>query len=102
MKKIKACLNDKCKGKEKKITYKADDTFCTKCGNELFFVCKKCKTTRIDENADSNLCIRCQAEKEDKNEKMKDGAKKFGTGALAVAGSIGGVAAGIVQFVRKK
>lgn len=33
----------------------------------LYYVCCKCKATVIGENAESALCVRCQAEVDDRN-----------------------------------
>ncbi len=58
MKKIKGCLQDNCIALKKKIVYKVDDNFCTKCGKSLYIVCKRCKKTVIEEGSSSVLCIK--------------------------------------------
>lgn len=98
MKKIKGCLQDDCIAKKKKIVYRLDDNFCSKCGKSLYTICKKCKKTVIEEDAPSALCIRCQAEVDDKRQKRKE----TGEAVVGVAVSIGGVAGMAAKSVLRK
>lgn len=82
MGKIKGCGNESCEAQKKKITYKESETFCSKCGNPLVYVCKNCHTQLPDN--DKKYCVRCFAEHKDR----KDKAKKIVGGALAVGGFI--------------
>ncbi len=100
MAKIKGCVKAGCVSCKKKEHYKKDDMFCTKCGQELVFVCKKCHTP-IDEDTKGNLCARCQAEKDDSADKLKDTGKKVGAGVLGV-GALALSAAKVVVDVVKK
>lgn len=55
----------------------------------LYYVCCKCKATVIGENAESALCVRCQAEVDDRNQKIIDGTKKAGVTVLSVITGVG-------------
>lgn len=83
MSKVKGCVNQNCSAKQKKIKYKEADLYCTKCGQELTFVCPKCYT--VLQKDDGKYCVRCSEGKKDKKEK-----------AAKAAGAAGGIAAGIV------
>lgn len=87
MKKIKGCLQEDCV--KKKIVYKMDENFCTRCGQGLYYVCRKCKATVIDEHGESVLCIRCQAEIDDGKQKIMDATKKVGSAVLSTAMGVG-------------
>lgn len=102
MKKIKGCLQDDCIALKKKIVYRMDDNFCSKCGKPLYIVCKRCRETVIEEKAESALCMRCQAEVEDKKQKRKDNAKKAGKTAMEVVAGVGAVAGMAAQMTIKK
>lgn len=80
---VKGCTNSKCNATEKKITYKETESFCSKCGGTLTYVCKKCYTP-VGKN--EKLCVRCQAEKEDRQDKAKKVARDAG-GAIITAGA---------------
>lgn len=82
MGKIKGCGNESCEAQKKKITYKESETFCSKCGSPLIYVCKDCYTQLPNDT--EKYCVRCLAKHEDR----KDKAKKFAAGALAVGGVI--------------
>lgn len=102
MKKIKGCLQDDCIALKKKIVYRMDDNYCSKCGKSLYIVCKRCRKTVIDEKAESALCMRCQAEVEDKKQKRKDNAKKVGKATMGVATGVGSVASMAATIAFKK
>lgn len=86
MAKVKGCLTKSCIAYEKKIHYKKEDEFCSKCGKELRYVCKKCHVM-IDKDSKGSLCIRCAAVKKDRWDKIKKNVGKVGVGALAVGGT---------------
>lgn len=88
---IKGCVNEKCIVHKKKISYKESEDYCSKCGDKLSYVCKKCYTF-LEDNSEK-YCVRCLAERQDR----KDKAKK-------VVGGIGGtvLAAGVFIFTKGK
>lgn len=83
MAKIKGCVYSECLAKQKKMHYKKDDSFCTKCGRELSYVCKKCHTV-MQEKDKGNLCLRCISDKKDKRDQRTKKAVKVGGGIVAV------------------
>ena len=83
MGKVKGCVNQSCSAKQNKNKYKKTDMYCTKCGQELAFVCPKCYTV-LPENS-GKYCVRCAEGKKDKKDKT-----------VKAAGAAGGVAAGLV------
>lgn len=87
MGKIKGCVNQDCLAKQNKIKYKETECYCSKCGQELSFVCAKCYTVIQDNNA--KYCIRCLENEKDKKTKI----------AKAV-GAAGGVALGVAVVVK--
>lgn len=86
MGKTKGCGNESCDAHKKKLLYKKSESFCSKCGRPLVYVCKDCYTQLPADTG--RYCVRCLAKHED----MKDNAKKVaagvGSGALAVGGVI--------------
>lgn len=96
MKQAKGCGNEKCNANKKKITYKSDDFFCSKCGQDLIIVCKKCRIP-LPEDCKDAYCVRCEAEREDKKEKAKDTAKKAGAGVAAVGSLVLGAANMVIK-----
>lgn len=98
MKVIKGCGNESCEAHKRKITYKETETFCSKCGKKLVFVCKDCYTQLP--NDEEKYCVRCSAKHEDRKEEAKKVAAGVGVGALAVGGVVlkfGKKALGIVR-----
>lgn len=81
MGKVKGCVNQSCSAQKSKNKYKETDMYCTKCGQELAFVCPKCYTV-LPENR-GKYCIRCAEGKKDK----KDKTIKIAGAAVAVAGA---------------
>lgn len=102
MKKIKGCLQEDCVALKKKIVYRMDDNFCSKCGKSLYIVCKRCRQTVIEEKATSVLCMRCQAAVDDKKQKRKDNAKKASETAMGVVVGAGAVVGMAVNITLKK
>jgi len=96
MGRVKGCLNKNCLTNKKKITYKEGDDYCSKCGEKLSYVCKKCYTQLPDKL--EKYCVRCLAEKED----IKNKRLKIGGGVLAVGGTILGVGKTVIKAVIKK
>ena len=80
MSRVKGCTNSECIAVKKKIMYKETEDFCSKCGGALTYVCKKCYTP-IEKK--DKLCAIHQAEKEDKEDKVKQAAVTLGGMALS-------------------
>ena len=86
MGKIKGCANESCEAHKKKITYKETESFCSKCGSPLIYVCKDCYTQLQGDT--EKYCVRCLAKHEDSKDKAKKVVAGVGGGALAVGGVI--------------
>lgn len=89
MPKIKGCVNKQCEAYKKKVTYKKNEEYCSKCGHRLVYVCKKCYKPISEKN---KYCIIHQAEQDDEKAKRKKvivgvGGAVLGIGALVCAGS---------------
>ncbi len=82
-KRIKGCPNENCEQRQKKIKYKSSDEYCPKCGSRLIFVCNKCFSQIEDIDPSHKICKRCEAESQEKKDKVIDIAK----GVAAAAGS---------------
>ncbi len=80
---LKGCLNKECAAMHKRIKYKTDDFFCSKCGKDLYHVCKQC--FKVVEQDEQSLCDECLRKKELKQEKRKETASKVIDGAKMVA-----------------
>ena len=80
MGKVKGCGDEKCVAHKKKIVYKDSESFCSKCGNSLVYVCKDCKTQMPGDS--EKYCVRCLAKRKDRKDKMK----KAGGGAVVAGG----------------
>lgn len=89
MRVIKGCGNESCEAHKRKITYKETETFCSKCGKKLVFVCKDCYTQLP--NDDEKYCVRCNAKHEDRKDEAKKVATKVGGVVIAVGSVVGGV-----------
>lgn len=89
MKAIKGCTNFECKA-YKKIHFKKDDQFCTKCGKPLSFVCAEC--WKAMENDTEHYCMSCNALREQKRVQMIDSAKGAIAGIGTVASMVGAAA----------
>jgi hypothetical protein len=90
MGRVKGCMNESCLANQKSITYKEENDYCSKCGNKLYNVCKKCYT-QLPDNA-AKYCVRCLAEKQDRKDKAKDHARKIGGGIVATIGIAASIA----------
>lgn len=99
MAKIKGCTKAECNANIKKVHYKKNDEFCTKCGMKLYFVCKKCHSP-IEEKTKGNLCIRCKAEKEDKRDKRAKQAGQAVGGVAAVAVALGSIGKMVIDIAK--
>lgn len=86
MKLIKACQNDNCDSKHKKITCSVTDKFCMKCGQPLFHVCSQCGA--VLETDLEKLCPTCIQ----KNEEAKQKNKELAIDAVKTVVSTGGAA----------
>lgn len=82
MRKNKGCVNESCEAHKKKIEYKNVESFCSKCGFPLVYVCKDCYMQLPDEN--EKYCIRCIAKHQDKKEKVAQVAATVVSAAVAV------------------
>ena len=96
MKRIKGCINPKCSAHKASTTFTEEARYCTQCKSELSFMCKKCKTA-IPATPVQNLCIRCEAERQDRISKRVETAKKV---ALPVAGFVGTAVVSVVKFFK--
>lgn len=83
MGKLKMCTNESCVASQKKTKYKEKDGFCLKCGQELSFVCKKCRV--LLQNHQEKLCTDCLVIAREKNEKNFRILCKIATGTAAAA-----------------
>ena len=88
----KGCSNEKCVMHLDKKKLDADNEFCPKCGTRLIYVCAKCFTEIEDLGISHRKCKRCEAEVEERKEKVKDTAKKavgkLGATGVAVGGAV--------------
>ncbi|HHX61626.1 MAG TPA: hypothetical protein GX707_13100 [Epulopiscium sp.] len=66
MRRLKGCSSVKCIANKNKHTFKEANNYCSKCGNTLYYVCKKCHT-QLPGDSDK-YCVRCSAQKQDKKE----------------------------------
>lgn len=90
-KRVKGCPNIKCERNSEHYKYKAEDSFCTKCGSELVFMCPKCYGKLADLGPEHVVCDKCAAIKDDRKnsgkkrrearrETIKGGAKATANG----------------------
>lgn len=93
MGRVKGCIKKACVANQKKTTYREGDDYCSKCGNKLYYVCKKCYTQLPDDA--EKYCVRCLAEKQD----HKDHALKIASGAVMTVGIVAGKK--VVKFISK-
>ena len=105
MKAFKGCINEECKA-FKKIKYKKDDYFCSKCGTPLVYVCADCWKQMDDDN--ESLCLNCKAKRAQKKEEQVAAVKGAAQDIVEVVGAVGaaggavaGVAAKVVPGVAK-
>ena len=84
----KGCPNEACEAHKKEIKWKAEESFCSKCGTKLVFVCAKCFKEIEDIDEKHKLCARCEQERNDNMQKIKEGAKNAGKAVAAVGGAI--------------
>lgn len=82
MGKVKGCMNEACFAHQKKIRYKEEDEYCSKCGMKLYYVCKECYKQLPD--GSEKHCVRCLAEKQER----KDHRTKIVKGVAVGAGSV--------------
>jgi hypothetical protein len=76
-KRIKACPNSNCPDSQTRKKYKADDTFCTKCGSRLIFVCAEC-FKEIEDEPGHKFCMNCEAKKKHDGGIIQHKVKKIG------------------------
>ena len=77
---VKGCINITCAAFHKRISYKKSDDFCSKCGQPLYYVCKKCYKPL--ENASDRYCPECNEEMALRRAELKEKAMKAGKVAL--------------------
>lgn len=63
---LKGCINENCIAYEKKMHFKDSDMFCPKCGQPLYYVCKRCGMQLPDDTR--KYCIRCENEIKDQRD----------------------------------
>lgn len=85
MTKVKGCVNYICSAYEKKVTYKESEDFCSRCGQKLVHVCKKCYTP-IDSS--KKYCDKCKERRDNRNKKIKKAVVSAGSVALTVGGVV--------------
>lgn len=88
---IKRCPNNNCKAFEK-TNYGPDLQYCSACGSELVFVCKKCGKKIEDLGSKHTICASCEADRQDRLDRVADVAKGVATGVGAVATAAAAVA----------
>lgn len=96
MKRIKGCINPKCSAHKASTAFTEEARYCTQCKSELSFICKKCKTA-IPATPVQNLCIRCEADRQDRISKGIETAKKV---VLPVVGCVGAAVVSVVKLFR--
>ena len=92
MNKKKACFNPECRDC-KKLKYKASETVCSTCQKELDWVCSGKGCFKLIPKTEK-YCPICQAEINDKKEKVWDTTKKVAGTALGFALAIGSALVG--------
>lgn len=111
---VKRCPNAGCK-EYGKTNFDSSKQFCSTCGTELVFVCKKCHSKIVDEGPEHILCATCEAAEQDKRDKHLATAKKAGEAIAAgislvlsyvtipqeVKDKAAEVAKGVIDLVRK-
>ena len=95
----KGCPNPNCPLNKNKKKQSLKIEYCPKCGTKLVYVCAKCFREIKDEGPNHRICLRCEAEAEEKRDQMIDRAK--GVGMKAVQG-VGVIAAGAAVKVVKE
>ncbi len=91
MKAFKGCTNLNCEA-YKKLKFKDNDKFCTKCGEPLSYVCADCWKVMADNT--ERYCTICGALREQKKKDLIDGT-------INKAAAIGGVVAVAVPAAGK-
>ena len=76
-KRKKGCPNINCSAHIDKRKYKADESYCSKCGTPLVFVCAECYK-EIEDTFGHNLCMRCEAQEKHHGGKVKHALKNLG------------------------
>ncbi len=91
MKAFKGCINLNCEA-YKKVKFKDNDKFCTKCGEPLSYVCANCWKVMADNT--ERYCTICEALREQKKKDIVDGA-------IDKAAAVGGFVAAAVPVANK-
>ncbi len=80
---IKGCMNEACIACKEKMNFSYSNSFCPKCGQPLFHVCKDCRMKLEDDTR--RYCVRCENKRRDDREQLgKILAGKIGEGAKLV------------------
>lgn len=66
-------------------------SYCSNCGSELVFVCKKCGSRIEDEGPKHTICASCEAERQDHQDAVVEVAQKVAAGAGAVGAATAAV-----------
>lgn len=94
-KRSKGCPNEECARNQEKFRYKANEHFCVECGTRLVYVCRKCFGHLDSDSPSAVLCGHCQAEVEDRNDRV---VKAAGAAAAGVAGLVGSAKIAVDRF----
>lgn len=66
VKAVKGCINEACIAYKSKLHFKDSDQFCPKCGNPLYYVCKRCGKQLPDNSR--KYCLRCENDIKDQHD----------------------------------
>lgn len=98
MPKIKGCVNKQCEAYKKKITYKKTEDYCSKCGGRLVYVCKKCYKPIGEKD---KLCVRHQAEQDDKKVKRRKVIAGVGVATLGLGACVCAKGKDVIAYIAK-
>ena len=99
MRRVKGCTNKACITNKKRKLYKEEDKYCSKCGKELNYVCKKCYTQLPNDSG--KYCVRCIAEIDDRRDKQKKWAGVVVLGATGLAVTVMKKGKNLLGFLNK-
>ena len=85
----KGCPNVACERHEKKIRLRSTEKYCPLCGTPLVYVCAKCFDEIEDIGPKHNICLTCEAKKDQVRENTGKNARRAASAVGAVAASVG-------------
>lgn len=85
---VKGCTNDSCSMNGKSHKFKLSVNYCPECGTELVAVCKSKKCRTVLDNPEAVYCVSCRAKREDRKDKVKEGAAAVGGGAMLAGAAV--------------